>query len=530
MKYRNALSLMAISILLLLPYLLFLALFPYQVSSGDETYQIQAALQLLRGEGYNATVYSMPLDLSVGKFNYLFRWPIGYSAVLFLILKTGLKPLAAAALMQAATVVGGFFAWSLCSSLFLEKTWMRVAFLALMAIHFFSWGNYNTAAFSWGLMGILTWWIVRWCLESKPESQILFTLFCGLLSSVLILFRFQNITFVPALFGFLFFHQYKKTSNLKLIRDIFLICILPTFTFYLLMKTNKLYSGQSFQTHNIAPGIYFDLYWVVPKWVSGLLIGGTFRLDQVIPIVTSKLGWNLWWTETLVDIFCLVVFAWVLKFMHAQRKVRVAYFGFQWFLWSYAGFILMLAYTGIRLKMNYTIDQTRYFHYLVPGFILAIWSAIASTKKIRFEILITVVLVLLGIGTSAAFSAYRRSLNVQIERKTDAVLPRLEELQRQYPNHTLFLAADSLAPVLVLRDYKNIYLQSQPLMQEKNFFSAPTLIVLIHDKTPLKEIYADLEKLDFVSKRFHLNHEIRDAGMEIYWGVMPAEAAPPLPN
>src|SRR5262245_30708366 len=93
--------LLLVSALFVAPYIFSLFYWPYRVSSGDEPYQIQAAQHLLHGWGYNATIYAMPLDLAEGKFNFLYNWPIGYSAVIWFFLKLGLSSGMAAALWQS---------------------------------------------------------------------------------------------------------------------------------------------------------------------------------------------------------------------------------------------------------------------------------------------------------------------------------------------------------------------------------------------------------------------------------------------
>ena len=94
----------AFIVLLLIPFLLNL-IFNYFHYDGDIMIQIDAAVNLSIGNGY-VTDRGGTVDLK-----YLSQWPIGFSAIIAALLKTGFSLQTALKLYISIFSVVGLFAW-----------------------------------------------------------------------------------------------------------------------------------------------------------------------------------------------------------------------------------------------------------------------------------------------------------------------------------------------------------------------------------------------------------------------------------
>lgn len=520
---NGLLPLFLVSCLVILPYLIFLFFWPYMVAGGDEARQIDAAVQMIKGLGYVSSTDIMPLDLTVQNYAYLFHWPIGYSFVVWCFLKLGMSPSLAGATTQALTVIGSFFCWSICVNYLIQKRWLQFLFLGFLGAHFFSWGNYNTAAFSWGLNGLLTWWLVRWMISGEPKQDWKFISISGIIISLLVLFRFQNATFIMAICFFYLLNRLKKEPFTKLLRNLFFLGAIPAFTFWLILYTNQIW-GSNFGRGDLRTlGLHTELYWMLPKWVSGLLLGGSFRLDEIFPFLRDPS-----WKSFAVELLCIGFFVGAWIWIQKNRQILKPYLTFQWFLILYGITYGMLCVIAFGYNYNQTYDHTRYFFFLIPPFAISILSLFDSKTKIRNGSLIALAFVIFGMLVATGFSAHRRKLNFDNEQKAAAVLPKIDEIIKKYPDYSYLIAVDTMFPNLVLGKYSNLVSESAAILQEKNHFSKPTILFVIHDRKPVKAMYDSLKKLDQVLARYKPNKEELPVEIDFYWQVFQPGPAPAL--
>ena len=99
----------------------------------------------------------------------------------------------------------------------------------------------------------------------------------------------------------------------------------------------------------------------------------------------------------------------------------------------------------------------------------------------------------------------------------------MSNLKKDYPQHSFLVATDALFPTFVLDGWENLLLFTPPLLKPNVSVSRPTVLVVIHDTSPVKAMYASLDHLDEVQKKYGMHQLPENNGLDIYW----AELRPP---
>ena len=315
----------------------------------------------------------------------------------------------------------------------------------------------------------------------------------------------------------------KNQSYFQMGKGLTLLCGIPTLIFAAIMITNMLWSGHISFASSARTGFFPHTLFFLPKTITMFLIGASLRLDTVLHYANLP-----FMIQLLLDIGSISLLAAITFWIMRKPRDKVSLACLVWFLCSIFSLVAMFAFLGLRNGYNPYIDHSRFFYYLFPVFLLAIfirWSELRNNRT-PGEKYIAYMGLCIAFGVCALFSFHRAQLNNSFELKSKEPLQRLQALKNQFPGYALFIAADGLFPAFVINGYDNLSLFSEPMQKKENFFSRPTLVAVFHDNKPTKEMYANLTNLDKVVQRYQLKHEVLPHDIDLYWNVLPAGPAP----
>lgn len=502
----------ALSLVLLLPYLVQLAVSPYYIPGPDETYQVQAALQLFLGNGYVSTDHTLISDLSKIQLTWVTSWPIAYSYVLFLLQVLGFSALNAAKFFQILAVLTGIAGWAALLKEIAVSNWIRRVFLLLLWTQFLSWGVYSTNAFSWSLMPILCLFFVR---ADKGRTPIFWM---GLVSAVMILFRFQNIILIPAGMVALFI-QRRETLIQRGWRAL-TFGVVPLLCFSGVYISNKIKGGQGTFLGNTPIDPTWHFRWIV-DFSNAFLFNASYRLDEILLGIMTRLGLASGFTLakyvfSFLGLLTLLVWCLRKRELEATKKRSLELF-FATYL-----FFLCLMLFGLAAMLNIeNVPIGRYYHSGFPFFLLLCLLPLSriqtsdSLTKLGISLICC-----LSFGTVLYYAVYRFRLATDFAARANVVSNVLNQAKTAESGVPVVAFADQMFPHFAAREDIKPMIGLGALLSGKFTITSPVLIFLTADEgNPKPQYPKTAEELKEVAKHFGMS--VRTEGSQLFaWKLL----------
>lgn len=462
-KASQTLFLILLSWLVFGPYFKALTAASYYIPGVDEIYQLQAARELYLGHGYLSARNFIPQDLSNPHYSYVNAWPVGYSFCIAALMKLGLSLSAAAKVFISTSTTLGLGLWMGLAGRFLPNPFHRSLFAVILCTQLPSWMIYSTNCISWALFPLFL------LLLLKAADQPIHVLSASLLSSLLILFRYQNLTLIPVGVLWLLWKAHKSMRFRYL--PSFAFATLPTLTYGIISYLNKVHTqGTSFLS-----AYKFSLYWD-PKWpiefLNAFFLGATYRIDTII----FQLGTNyhqeaaafLLTGALSLTLCCLSAWGlWRLWKAHPQKRDIVTLLLLN---------LAALAALFWALAIFYNIDNIpigRYYHFLLPLVFLGL-VAVAIPGGDRLEPLgpkkkgVLVLAFLASLILVSNYSKHREELSLEFASKSQAAFKLIDRVTQSDPQAPIFVVTDFLLSSFVVdRSYptaSNMSLLESPVL------------------------------------------------------------------
>ncbi len=223
------------AILFSLPFWGLVCLFPHGGSS-DVTVQLDAARNLSAGKGYVRTIN--PIQ---GYYKHVSQWPVGYSAIIAGLLKTGLTLEVATKVYKATVFCFGLFFWYALAKIYLSGPLVRIAFLSLLTLSAVHISSVSSTEFTvWAIFPVLSYLLLGLDETPCPGDRALILS----ASMVLCLFPIFKFTGLGVFFICLIWVLLCSRFNIRsIIRRFSLLFLLPTATAAMLFLYNFMNAG-----------------------------------------------------------------------------------------------------------------------------------------------------------------------------------------------------------------------------------------------------------------------------------------------
>lgn len=509
--------LILVCLLIFIPYFHVLTSGNYYVPGIDEIYQLQGARELFLGHGYLSSRNFTPQDLSSPILSYVNAWPIGYSFCISTLMKLGLSLSTAAKLFIAASISLGLGFWILLSEKFLTNLFHRSIFALILCTQLLSWMIYSTNCITWALFPLFLLMLLK-----APEKKF-HLISASILTSILILFRYQNLTFIPVGVLWLVLIAAKRkafrSKPSEILRSLG-FAAMPCFTYGAISYLNKLHTqGTSFLS------VYkFSIYWD-PKWliefVNAIFLGATYRIDSILLQLGTMLhqeNLTFWIMGALsLTLFGITGLSYARLWKGGPESRTIPLL-----------LIINLAALSAMfwsLAIFYGIDNIpigRYYHFLAPLIILGVVKGLMPNSN-KAEPLTTPKGFLLAITFLAAlflvgrYSTHRLEISRQFAAKSNTTLKLIEQVIRTDPQAPVFIITDYLLSTFVVDRYLPSVSDTALLDSPSVSASQATWLILATDKDPIKaEQYLKLTELEHFVASHKMSH-LSDGSIDLYW-------------
>jgi|GEM_PF-4971926 len=509
------------AVLAISPYFFMVLPEPYYVPGSDECWQLQAAVEMQNGRGYRSSRDSelQLSNISDPEYQYMKSWPIGYTAFLLGLMKTGFSIDGAAKAFNFLFELVGLFGWCYLGSLLLRRTGARLVFAFIVALHSLVWGNYATSLSSWAVFPFLSLFLFR-ALGILPVRHVwVNTLGAAVMGGLLVLFRYQHLSIVVGVAAFAFIvlvfrRDWRWQSWAALAFEL----AVPTIVYLVIAQVNQRNSGSATFLGN---PLHAPLYaaWL-PEFFLAWIFGGSLRLDTLIRGLASIAHFPRQMAEFAGGV--LAMGAYCLGAIYVWRRRVPAMSGFYMGLWHLCcGFGLLCVFGALLFRYGMGLHVwSRYYHYMAPAAALAVLAAFDGQGKTFSKLWIRLTC-LVCFAVILGYSVHRRELVREFYRKADAAIARVNAIQgNQKGNPAILVVADHLIGAFVVREYLPVVVDATFLFSETARADRDTLVFLLSDKKPLSSQYRALERVGEAVKKYDFQGE-ENSDFDLRWKLFP---------
>jgi hypothetical protein len=424
---------------------IFCILLQNYIPGYDESIQLEATIRMLLGFGYNSS-WEISRNLSKPYFKFLSAWPIGYSLMVFVLIKLGLTISFACKIIKISTFFININVWLKVLKFYINEDYAINIFTILFSTF--------SIFLSRSITDLLVITILGLCMY-----VILFkknVVFLVLLSFCLISIKYTSLSLIPFLSicllrygnkGFLFTLVY---LSLVLFFTVALLNFNYINTGSISTLTNKIYFGNIHSLKNID---------ILKIFYNGYL--GSIQLP--IKLITN-LNIKIKYFILLVILFFIII----LFFNHCKKEIEIKYSILFLFL-SINIFLILVTFLFFNLNSNWIpLYESRYYSPIFP-FLL-----IFFVTKFNFDILYVKLIFLISLFSVIIFFKYKYDINLILDNNNNKVNRIVNEISKKKPK--ILILDQTLFPSYKRNGLYNVYC-NLPIF--KNIYFTDTTFIFI---------------------------------------------------
>ena len=450
----------------------------------DESYQLEAAMNLIAGHGYTAS-RELGFDLAQINYQYLTAWPMGYSALLALVMQVGINLNDAAILTKTIGVIISILNWYSLSKAGNLKLPCRLIFAAFLGFYV---AIVATSASDLIVFAIFPFVINKliYLKENREKleikSQVKYLILLGATLGVAVCFKYSALPMI--LIGFLMVLYIYQGKEIGVVLNRLFLYSTPAVAVISCLFISNYLAAKSISTITDIPIhkeiALFRISWLT-SMASGLFVDALIIPKIIFEFLTNNVDEGI---SKVVENTYKVVAVVVALFVLSKRELSESWLKIVGSI-SAVSVILFLALTTM-LFYNDTeynpLQHGRYYQYLIPLLVLAtlttIQSSVANSSG-KLIIRITVVVIISFFAVTTIKYSYYLNCIMQTE-GLGSEIAKVEVsriLEEAYPNGVVVFAEGDSFHSAPWKGMYPIHYQT-PERKELNF-SKRTLVILI---------------------------------------------------